>query len=73
MVGVPMNKTQPFKQHHITRAFRAAAAAGVHDPAVEVRLADGTTIVIGPKASMGKPASETASKPVQGSRKGGRK
>jgi hypothetical protein len=41
------NQTQPFKHHHIVRAFKAAEAAGVANPTVEVHLPGGATIVIG--------------------------
>jgi hypothetical protein len=40
------NQSQPFKQHHITRALKAAVKAGV-DPQVEVRLPGGGSMVIG--------------------------
>jgi hypothetical protein len=39
-----MNKAQPFKQHSLTRALRAAKAAGMES--VEVHLPTGTKIVI---------------------------
>jgi len=39
-----MNKTQPFKQLHLTRALRAAKAAGMES--VEVHLPTGAKIVI---------------------------
>jgi hypothetical protein len=42
-----MNKTQPFRQHHITRGLRAQLAAGVCDPSVQVCLPDGTRFVFG--------------------------
>jgi hypothetical protein len=41
------NQPQPFKTHHIARALRGAAAAGMRNPTVEVRLPTGATIVIG--------------------------
>jgi hypothetical protein len=44
------NKTQPFAQHHITRAFRAlraAEAAGTQNPSLEVHLPSGAKIVVG--------------------------
>jgi len=43
------NQSQPFKHHHIVRAFRAAEAAGVANPTVEVRPPTGATITIGGK------------------------
>jgi hypothetical protein len=42
--GKNMNKAQPFKQHSLTRALRAAKAAGMES--VEVHLPTGTKIVI---------------------------
>jgi hypothetical protein len=41
------NQPQPFKTHHIARALRGAAAAGMRNPTVEVRLPTGATIVVG--------------------------
>jgi hypothetical protein len=41
------NQPQPFRHHHIVRACRAAEAAGVANPTVEVRLPTGATITIG--------------------------
>jgi hypothetical protein len=41
------NQSQPFRQHHIARAIRAARAEGITNPTVEVRLPTGATIVIG--------------------------
>jgi hypothetical protein len=41
-----VNRAQPFRHHDVKRAFRAAVAAGVHNPSVEVRLPTGTTITI---------------------------
>ena len=46
------NTPQPFRQHHITRALKAYAAAGRPDATVEVRLPSGATITVG----SGKPA-----------------
>ena len=42
-----VNRAQPFRHHDVKRAFRAAVAAGVSNPSVEVRLPTGTTITIG--------------------------
>jgi hypothetical protein len=54
-----MNKVQPFRQHHITRALKAASAAGMRDPTVTVQLLPaGATITIG---SGGKPGATVAS------------
>jgi len=47
---VRMNKAQPFRQHQITRALKAAAAAGVPDPSVQVHCPDGTVFTIGSKS-----------------------
>jgi hypothetical protein len=33
-----MNKAQVFRQHHVTRLLRGAAAAGMKDPSVTVEL-----------------------------------
>ena len=41
------NTAQPFRHHHIVRAFKAAEAAGVRNPTVQVSLPNGTTIAIG--------------------------
>jgi hypothetical protein len=42
------NQNQPFRQHHVTRLLRGAAAAGMHDPTVTVTLQPtGATITIG--------------------------
>jgi hypothetical protein len=52
------NRPQPFRQHHIARALRAARAGGMQNPTVEVRLPTGATIVIGGRAdaaAVGKP------------------
>jgi hypothetical protein len=43
------NQPQPFKHHHIVKAFRAAEAAGVRNPMVSIRLPGGATIAIGSK------------------------
>jgi hypothetical protein len=54
------NKSQLFRQHHVTRAVRGAVAAGMLNPRVEVRLtADGATIaVVG-----GKPKTKVRQRP----------
>jgi len=44
-----MNKAQPFRQHHITRALRAAAAAGAPNPTCTIRCSDGTVFTISSK------------------------
>jgi hypothetical protein len=41
------NRQQPFKSHHITRALKAAIAAGSPDPKVEFHAPDGSRIVVG--------------------------
>jgi hypothetical protein len=43
------NQPQPFRHHHIVKAFRAAEAAGVRNPSVEVRIPNGTVFTIGSK------------------------
>jgi hypothetical protein len=40
------NRVQPFHQHHVRRALKAAAAAGMSNPSVEVRLPSGATIAV---------------------------
>jgi hypothetical protein len=64
---VPMNKTQPFRQHLAARALRAAAAAGVPNPTVEFHSADGGKIVIGGAGA--KPAAVVTRKPAAAVRK----
>jgi hypothetical protein len=44
------NRSQPFRQHQITRALRAAVAAGVPNPSVSVRCPNGTIITVDSKA-----------------------
>jgi hypothetical protein len=44
-----MNKSQPFRQHHVTRALRGAQAAGLSNPSCTVRLPGGATITIDSK------------------------
>jgi hypothetical protein len=41
-----MNKNQPFRQHHLTRALRAARDAGMTNPRVEVRLPGGAQLFV---------------------------
>jgi hypothetical protein len=48
------NKPQPFRQFHITRALKAASAAGMRNPTCTVSLPNGTTIAIGSEGSMPK-------------------
>jgi hypothetical protein len=40
------NRAQPFRQHHIARALKAAAAAGAPNPTVEFHTPDGGKIVV---------------------------
>ena len=57
------NRDQPFKQHLITRALRAASRAGVVNPSCTVQLPSGVTLVIGsagPKAKMNVPVGGSA-------------
>lgn len=70
------NTAQPFRQHQITRAIRAAQAAGVSNPTIEVCLKNGTKIVIGGGkpdeiVAVGKGA-KPAVRPTQDSRRGRR-
>jgi hypothetical protein len=65
------NKPQPFRQHQITRALRAAAAAGVANPTCTICLSDGTELVVG--GAGGKPGDKAAAaivKPTKAARKG---
>ena len=64
MGGLAMsNQSQPFRQHHVTRLLRGAAAAGMHDPTVTVTLLPtGATITIG----SGKPDEVAAAIPKSG-------
>jgi hypothetical protein len=41
------NRSQPFRQHHLARALRAARDAGVTNPRVEVRLPGGAQLFVG--------------------------
>jgi hypothetical protein len=41
------NKVQKFRQHEVSRAISGAAAAGMKNPSVEVRLPGGASIVLG--------------------------
>jgi hypothetical protein len=41
-----MNRPQPFRQHHVTKALRGAAAAGMKNPSVEVRLLPGGASIV---------------------------
>jgi len=48
LLGCKMaNREQPFRQHHVTRALKAAAAAGVANPSVRIRTPGGTEYHIG--------------------------
>lgn len=53
------NQPQPFKTHHVTRALKAALAAGVQNPSCTVRLPGGATITI----DSGKPDAAVIPKP----------
>jgi len=41
-----MNKSQPFRQHQLTRALKAAQAAGGANPHVRVVLPNGTQLFL---------------------------
>jgi hypothetical protein len=60
-----MNKAQPFRQHHITRALRAASAAGVSDPHVRITLPGGGELHVGGGGEVPKaPPKKSAQKDV---------
>ena len=75
------NTAQPFRQHHITRALKAASAAGMQDPTVTVTLLPtGATITVGSGNPDGTPSTGKAAKPsvrsweaVRPSKRGSRK
>jgi hypothetical protein len=46
------NRPQVFRQHHVRRALKAAADAGVPDPAVRIRLPGGAELTVGSAAGM---------------------
>lgn len=55
------NQAQPFRQHHIARALRAASNAGMRNPKIEVRLPTGASIVVtGDKDEPNRPAKSRA-------------
>jgi hypothetical protein len=65
------NRSQPFHQHHVQRALKAAVRAGVPNPSVEVRLPSGAVIAVtgsagskpdAPKPDKGRPAVAPAKK-----------
>jgi hypothetical protein len=69
------NTPQPFRQHHITRALKGAAAAGRPDATVEVRLPSGATITVGsgkPDETVSARAAGKGSKPSVRSTEAGR-
>ena len=53
------NQPQPFRQHHLTRALRAAKAAGMDNPSVKVRLPSGVEFHIGGEVPTPKPKKST--------------
>jgi hypothetical protein len=57
-----VNKVQPFRQHHISRALKAAAAAGMTRPRLELKLPGGGVMVIGDD---GEPAGSKAPGPAR--------
>jgi hypothetical protein len=65
------NKAQPFRQFHITRALKAAEAAGMRNPTCTVSLPNGTTIAIASEASMPKSKAGAASGKKRQSPSGG--
>jgi hypothetical protein len=72
------NQAQPFRQHHVTRALKAAQAAGVKNPTVQVRLPNGTQLFAGggevkapKKHTTAAVARPSAARPAGRSRRGG--
>jgi hypothetical protein len=62
------NQPHQFKHRDVVRAFRAAEAAGVSNPTVQVQLPNGTTLVIGGAGETDetlKPTKAPARKPVR--------
>jgi hypothetical protein len=55
------NTPAPFRQHHIRKALKAAADAGVAHPRVHVRLPSGAELTVGGAAGM--PSAAVAPKP----------
>jgi len=53
------NRDQAFRQHQLTRALRAARAAGVKNPTVQVRLPNGTQLFVGGGAVEAAPKKHT--------------
>jgi hypothetical protein len=66
-----MNQPHQFKHRDVVRAFRAAEAAGVQNPTVQVQLPNGTTIVIGGAGGKPDAAASAISKVRQPSMKAG--
>jgi hypothetical protein len=56
------NQPHQFKHRDVVRAFRAAEAAGVPNPTVQVQLPNGTTIVIGGAGAKPDAAASTRNK-----------
>lgn len=54
------NQPQPFRQHHLTRALRAAKAAGMDNPSVKVRLPTGVEFHIGGEVPTASPKKSTS-------------
>src|SRR5262245_65418826 len=57
--GAMANTPQPFRQHHLTRALRAAKAAGMDNPSVKVRLPSGVEFHIGGEVPTASPKKST--------------
>ena len=57
------NRPQPFRQHHVRRALKAASDAGVPDPAVCIRLPGGAELTVGAGAAVGRPTAAAIVKP----------
>jgi hypothetical protein len=53
------NRDQAFRQHQLTRALRAARAAGVANPSVRVVLPSGTQLFVGGGAVEAAPKKHT--------------
>ena len=63
-----VNRPHQFKHRDVVRAFKAAAAAGVSNPSVQVRCPNGTVITIDSKPDAAAAATTKPGKAARGSR-----